>query len=343
MQPASLSTTALKALIDQLEAKVLQGEKPAFEEAMELMRIDCDDHATLSYLLQAAGRIQKQLRGRTMEPCSLLNAKSGKCAEDCSFCAQSAFYRTKDTVEYPLMPVDIMFNTAKKAKEKGAVRFCLVTSGMDITEDDFRKVVDTSRRIVNELEIACDVCIGFLDRGQIRELKQAGVTRVNINLQSSEEFYPSIVTTHTWTQRLENLRALKEEGMELCSGGIIGMGETLEDRIGLAFVLAELKAEVVPVNILDPRPGTKLEKQKKIHPNEIFKTVAVYRFILPWAELKIAGGRESSLTEEEQVQALQCGGDGIISGGYLTIGGNSFEADEKLLKKAGMKWGVRDH
>jgi biotin synthase len=249
------------------------------------------------------------------------------------------FYIQAETQTYPLIPVQEMMKTAQEAKAKGAERFCLVTSGMQLSEKDFTDIEITARHIVNELQIACDICVGFLSRQRIQRLKQAGVRRVNINLQSSEQFYPSIVTTHSWQDRLDNLKILKEEGMELCSGGIIGMGESHEDRLGLAFVLAELEAEVVPINILDARGGTKLEEQKKLSTFEILKSIAVFRFILPNSELKIAGGREVNLDFNNQVKALKCGGDGLITGGYLTTGGNSFEQDMKLIKEAGFQWG----
>lgn len=322
----------MKALIQELKIKVFSGGEISFQEAMRLA--SAEDVATVDFLLATAHEIA--LRFRTSQPdlCSLINAKSYLCSEDCSFCSQSSHYQT-GAKRYPLLnPREIL--VAAKASEAAGVRsFCIVTSGETLNDTEFGQILETFRLLHAETRLNLDGSLGSLTAERIRLLKEAGLRRCNHNLQCSREFYPRIVSTHTYDERKKTLDFLEQTGVELCSGGIFGMGETREDRIKLAFELKKYKLHCLPINILNPRPGTPLAGQPPMDPLEIVKTVAVFRLIHPYANLKLAGGRELNLGLYFQEKALRGGANGLVVGGYLTTGGNPVEEDFSMLHRAG--------
>lgn len=331
-------TENIKELIVQLKQKVLGGGEVSFDEAMQLVNIEDTD--VIDVLLNAAQEITFHFNSYEPGLCSLINAKSNLCGEDCGFCSQSVRFETRvDT--YGLMSVDEVVGAAKDFEKKGAHNFCIVTSGGALSNEEFEKIIEMYKRLGQETKMKLDGSLGFLTPERVRRLKEAGVRRFNNNLQSSREFYPKIVSTHTYETRLETMKYLMEGGMELCSGGILGMGETREDRIKMAFELKPYAPHCLPMNVLNPRPGTPLENAPKQEPLEMVKTIAVYRFIHPKANIKLAGGRELNLGPKYQQKALEGGANGLIIGGYLTTDGNPIKDDFEMLKKAGFKPGPK--
>ena len=326
----------MKSTIQDLKNKVLDGGEISFEEAMRLIEISIDDKENLETLLEAAREITFHFNSDEPGLCSLINAKSNLCGEDCGFCSQSVRFDTRVN-RYQLMSSEEVVTAAKDFEKKGAVNFCVVTSGGDFNETEFDGVLEIYRRLKAETNMSLAGSLGFLAPERVERLKEAGLRRFNNNLQSSREFYPNIVTTHTYDKRLETMDFLKDGNVEICSGGILGMGETREDRIKLAFELKPYAPHCLPMNILNPRPGTPLENVLPPDPMEMVKTIAVFRFIHPKANIKLAGGREVNLGSAYQEIALKAGANGLIIGGYLTTEGNPIKADFEMLKRAGFK------
>lgn len=322
----------VRDLIDSLKSRVLEGGEVTEAEARELIEIEKEED--VAYLQKAAHEITLHFNSAEPGLCSLINAKSYLCAEDCGFCAQSVRFDTRVN-RYQLMSSDEVVARAKEFERKGAKNFCVVTSGGELSDKEFEQVLEIYRRLKKETSMNLDGSLGFLTAERIRCLKEVGVRRYNDNLQSSREFYPKIVSTHSYDKRLETLNRLKDGDMEICSGGILGMGETREDRVKLAFELKPYSPHCLPMNVLNPRPGTPLENTPAPAPLEIVKTIAVFRFVHPRANIKLAGGREVNLTLEEQEGALRGGANGLIIGGYLTTEGNPFQTDLEMLKRAG--------
>lgn len=317
--------------IAELKEKVLEGGEIREGEALELMELE--GREALQCLLEAAHEITLHFNSNKPGLCSLINAKSYLCGEDCAFCAQSVRFET-GAERYDLLDEEVILHAAKKAEEKGAVNFCLVTSGAAPSDRDLEKLLQIIRRLRAVTSLNIDASLGFVTREQAEKLREAGLRRFNHNLQTSREFYPRIVSTHPYETRLATLEALREGGLELCAGGILGMGESREDRVKMAFELKRFQPECVPVNLLNPRPGTPLENAPPIDPLEAVKTIAVYRFILPRANIKLAGGREGGLREYQEA-ALKGGANGLIIGGYLTTKGNPMADDFAMLERAG--------
>jgi len=321
-------------LILELKTRVLHGGEVNFEEALRLLQLEKSDEIDL--LLESAREITHRFNSNKPGLCTLINAKSYLCGEDCGFCSQSVRFDTTAD-RYGLMHPDEVVEAAKRAETRGAQNFCIVTSGAAPTDDELEKIIFILKRLSDETNLNLDASLGFITEEQARRLKEAGLRRFNHNLQSSREFYPKIASTHSYETRLETIRALLESGLELCSGGILGMGETDEDRVKLAFELKPHAPHCIPINVLNPRPGTPLENQPRPDAAGVLKTIAVFRFIHPRANIKLAGGREVNLTLEEQEQALRGGANGLIIGGYLTTSGNSVEIDLGMLRSAGFE------
>ena len=318
------------AFVRDCMEKVLAGGSITPEEAEHLLATD--DVMTLA---ECANTITRAFNGDTVDVEALINAKSGKCPEDCSFCAQSTFYETGIS-KYPLLPKQVIIENARKAKDAGATSFCLVCAYRSPPEADFQQICDTIASIRSEVDMEVNVSLGFMTPERARKLKELGVKRYNHNLEASESYFSKICNTHDFADRVNTARIVKQAGLELCSGGIIGMGESQKQRIELAFSLASLRPEEVPINILIGREGTPMGGFEPIDPLEAIKTIAVWRFIMPKTILKIAGGREVHLKDKERL-ALKAGANGIITGGYLTTGGNAPNKDIAMIKEIGLK------
>jgi biotin synthase len=310
--------------------KVLEGNSISFKESEQLLATT--DIVTLA---ECANTITRIFNGDTVDVEALINAKSGKCPEDCSFCAQSTFYDTGIS-KYPLLPLEIILENARKAHEDGATSFCLVCAYRSPPEKDFEQICSTINEIRSKIGIEVNVSLGFLTPERAKRLKQLGVKRYNHNLEAAESYFSKICNTHEFKDRVNTAKIVKEAGLELCCGGIIGMGESSKQRIELAFSLASLHPDEVPINILIGREGTPLASQQPLDPIEAIKTIAVWRFIMPKTILKIAGGREIHLKDKDKL-ALKAGANGIITGGYLTTGGNTPKKDISMIREIGLK------
>lgn len=311
--------------------KILQGNQLTRVEALDLLKSSDDD---ILGILDAAFLIRRHYFSRDVTIHVIQNAKSGLCSEDCAFCSQAGKAHT-DAPHYALQTVAELLDGAREAYRLKALRYCVVTSGRGPSEKDLDIICEAVSQIKQEVSIQICTSLGLLNADQAFRLKEAGVDRFNHNLESSERFYPAICTTHSYAARRETAAIVKTAGMELCSGGLIGMGEDLEDRVELAFALREAQADSIPLNFLDPRPGTALEKLTRLTPSECLKTLAMFRFVNPDREIRLAGGREVCLGAM-QVLSLYAA-NSIFTTGYLTTLGQGYEEDMDMIQKAGFR------
>ena len=303
---------------------------------MDRQEINALLELSLPELISAADKIRQEFIGSDVELCNIMNAKSGLCGEDCRFCAQASRYATGASV-YPLKDKGEMLEAARRAKDIGADRFDIVTSGDSLTKEDLGKICDAVSEITNKIGIKMCASLGTLDENSFRLLKQAGLSRYHHNIETSREYFPKIVTTHTFQNRIDTVKAAKNSGLEVCSGGIIGMGETLQDRIEMVLCLKELDVDSVPINVLVPIRGTPLENKNTLSCAEAIKTIAIFRIILKNKMIKIAAGRESVL-KDFQALAFMAGANGMLIGGYLTIKGREVNEDQKLIEEIKKIW-----
>ena len=318
--------------IEYCKNKVFSGEGLASEDVKGLINVSELD---LGFLANTANEITREFNGPKVDVEQLNNIKKNACSEDCSFCAQSAFYNT-DVDSYQLPPAKEIVDQARKAQDEGAQSYCLVAAWREPSEEDFEKVCIIIEEINNEVGISIECSLGFLTTLQANRLKKLKVKRYNHNLETARSKFPEICSTHTYDDRINTLMIARKAGLQLCTGGIIGMGETREQRLELALDIATIHPEEVTINILVPFPGTPFELQTPLEESEIIRIFAVLRFLLPDSIIKISGGRETKLSDSGQ-GLLQGGANGIITSGYLTMGGNSSEKDLKLIKKIGLE------
>lgn len=318
-------------LILELGGKVLAGGELDATEALRLAELD---EAELPFLLAMADKIRRHFVGDEVDLCAIVNGRSGKCSEDCRFCAQSAHYQAKVDI-YPLRSRQELVAAAQKAKAAGAKRFSIVTSGRGSDKDkEFDLILEALQAIKKEAGIEVCASLGTLTPEHALQLKTAGVTRYHHNLESSRSFYPEICSTHGYDERIATIRHALAAGLEVCAGGIIGLGESFAQRIELALTLRELGVQSVPLNILNPIPGTPLGGQLPPAPREVLKTLTLFRFLLPKLAIRTAGGREVNL-RDLQGAALLGGVNGMLIGGYLTTGGRSPAADLQMIEDLG--------
>ena len=318
--------------INSCQEKVFSGIGISSKDAEKLFNIPDED---LKYLAVAANEITREINGEKIDIEQLNNIKKNACSEDCSFCGQSAFFDT-GIDSYQLPSPDEVVSRAKKAKQEGAESYCLVAAWREPSNRDFEKVCNIIQKINDLVGISVECSLGFLTEIQARKLKELNVKRYNHNLETAESKFSEICTTHTYQDRLNTLKIARKAGLELCTGGIIGLGETRQQRLELTLELASLYPEEVTINILVPIPGTPLELQTPLPKSEIVRMFAVVRFLLPEAVIKISGGRETQLDDSGE-ELLQSGANGIITSGYLTMGGNDSQKDLQMIKKIGLE------
>lgn len=290
--------------------------------------------AELPSLIALAHKVRLAWCGPEVELESLINAKSGGCPEDCAFCSQSAHFRTAVDV-YPMLDLAEVLAAARATAEAGATQFCIVVAVRGPDERLLRQVLEATEAVRAQTGLEVAVSLGILEPGQAERLAAAGVRRYNHNLETCRELFPSICSTHTWDERVETCRMAIAAGMELCCGGILGMGETLAQRVDFAFELAALEPCEVPINLLDPRPGTPMGAVPLLGAREALQAIALFRLILPGAWLRLAGGRERVLGEL-QAMGLYAGANALIVGNYLTTIGRAPSDDVALLESLGM-------
>ena len=284
--------------------------------------------------LQAGARlIQRHYRGNHIDLCTIINGKSGRCSEDCKYCAQSARHHT-GIDEYDFLTTEKILEVALADERAGANRFSIVTSGRALSGKSFERAIETYKILHARLKIDLCASHGILSGEQLQRLRAAGVKRYHHNLETSRRFFPQICTTHTYDERIQTIKLARAAGLEVCSGGIIGMGETWQDRIDLAFELAALEIKSIPINILTPIKGTPLENLPKLKPEEILRTIAIFRYINPTADVRFAAGRK--FLPDRGASALLNGASAAITGNMLTTPNNNIEADLKLLSELGL-------
>lgn len=309
-----------------LTEKVLNGGQITEEEALKLYG------EPLEELCESADRIRRHFCGSRFDLCTIINGKSGRCSENCRFCAQSAHNHTGVT-EYPLLPDDEIVAQAKRDHEQGVLRYSIVTSGKRLSDGEVERMCGVIRRIRSEVGIQVCVSFGLLNEEQYRKLKEAGASRVHNNLETSGENFANVCTTHTFDDKVMAIRAAQAAGLAVCSGGIMGLGETPKDRISMAMSLRELGIKSVPVNMLNPIPGTPFEKNPRLTADDMRRIVAVYRFILPEASIRLAGGR--GLLEDKGKGCFASGANAAISGDMLTTAGITTKTDLEMLEELG--------
>ncbi len=312
--------------VETLAKEIMEGRLIGREEALWLWE------QPLEELCEQADRIRKHFCAGRFDLCTIINGKSGRCSENCRFCAQSAHNHT-GAAEYPLLSAEEIVAQAKREDAQGVLRYSIVTSGKRLTDREVDEMCEAVRQIRRECRLSVCISFGLLGEEQYRKLKEAGVTRVHNNLETSRNHFPEICTTHTFDDKVAAIRAAQAAGLTVCSGGIMGMGETKEDRIDMALTLRELGIGSVPVNLLNPIPGTPLERQKPLTADDMRRIVAVYRFLLPDAFIRLAGGR--GLLADKGKGCFQSGANAAITGDMLTTAGITVETDKELLKELG--------
>lgn len=313
--------------VEQLKNKVLGGGEVTREEALELM------DAPLETLSQAADQLREHFCGDRFDMCTIVNGKCGKCSEDCKYCAQSAHYQTSLEESYPLLSTEELVKGAAENKRQGVLRYSIVTSGRKLSDREVDQVCESIRAIREQVGIEVCVSFGLLGEEAFRKLKEAGASRVHCNLESSRRYFPQVCTTHTYDEKTETMKAARRAGLSVCSGGIIGLGETMEDRIDMVLTARELGVKSVPVNLLNPIPGTPYEHNPVLTEDELRRVVAIFRFLIPDGNIRLAGGR--GLLEDKGARCFCSGANAAISGDMLTTAGITVERDLEMLHKLG--------
>src|SRR3984957_4555292 len=301
-------------------------------EALELGELT--DHAEIEGLVERAWRARVEQFGDSTDMCSLVNAKSGGCAEDCGFCAQSRF-ADADTPMHAMMEPEQMLEHARAAEAAGAHRFCMVAQGQGLSRRDFEKILAGARLVAEHTNLKRCASIGHMSVERAKALREAGIQRVHHNVESAESFYPEVLTTVRYQGRLRTIDAVREAGLETCVGGILNLGETREQRVEMAFQLAEINPTSVPINLLNPRPGTKFGDRELMDPWEVVKWIAIFRLILPEALFRLCGGRVENLGEL-QATAVKAGLNGVMMGNFLTTLGNTPDEDRAMFSELGL-------
>ena len=293
----------------------------------------------LEELIDISHKITLENFDNTVEACSIISAKTGACSENCKYCSQSK-HNHAEIECHPLMDVETVKKAALSAKENGATRFCIVTSGRVPTGEDFEKILEMIREVASIDGLHCCASLGLLSEEQIKRIKEAGVERYNHNINTSKNYHSHICTTHKFEDRVNTVKTIQKHGIEACCGVIIGMGESREDRVDMALSLRELNPKTVPINFLNPIKGTPLEGyEDKIDEEEILKTICIFRIALPHSLLRYAGGRTTRLSKYNQKIGIIAGVNSVLVGNYLTTCGSKAEEDKQMLKELDLVMG----
>lgn len=322
-----------KELIDDMIEIALKGQSISSDKALQL---ESFTHEELDYLFIGTDRIRDKFKGDDVKICSIVNAKSGRCVEDCSFCAQSSSFQT-DAPETELMSVEEMVAAAKEAEAFGANEFSIVASGTKMDDrKELDKVIAAVRRIKAETKLETCCSLGLMELDDLKELKAAGLDRCHHNLETAASFFNKIVTTHTYEDEVKAVQNAKEAGLQVCVGGIFGMGETFAQRVELAFSIRELGTQSLPINFLKPIEGTGLDHLETIEYYDALKTIALLRLVLPKIDLFVCGGREEVMTDKQE-QLFSAGANGILGGNYLTTKGQDPKRDIEMIQSLGLR------
>ena len=317
------------SFVQELKNKILNDNYVTTrEDAIKLLDAD------LNELTTAANEIREKLHGKNFDFCSIINGRSGRCSENCKYCAQSSYYHT-GAPEYKLLGVEEILADAKKREAAGIPRYSIVTSGRTLTKNDVEQISETIRRIKKETKLSVCLSSGLLNREQFDQLKAAGLTRFHNNLETYRRHFPDVCTTHTYDDKIAALQNALAAGLEICSGGIMGLGETMEDRIDMCIDLRELDVKSTPINVLNAIPGTPFENLPKVTNDEFCRIVAIYRFINPQAYLRLAGGR--GVLGDDGERAFKSGANATITDDMLTTSGVKSAKDFELVRKLGFE------
>jgi len=317
--------------ISEIVARIIDGGSITSEEAVRLAALEGSE---VYDLFRGASRIKDHFVGAQVHLCSIINAKSGRCAEDCAFCAQSA-HHTTDAPVYPLVQEERLLESARAAEASGSACFGIITSGTTVNGAELEQILTALRRIRRETGILPSCSLGIIDQATAEKLKEAGMDTYHHNLETAESFFPSICTTHPYQDDVDTVRAVKNAGLKVCCGGIFGLGESAEQRVEMAFTLKELDVDSVPINFLNPIEGTRLEGAAHISAQECLKTIALYRMILPDKRITVCGGREKNL-RDLQSWIFFAGANGTMIGNYLTTQGRNIDVDLKMFDDLGL-------
>ncbi len=324
--------------IEKIANRVIEGEGISYEEAHFLMKIDGNEIYDLLYW---ANSIRYNSFKNVISLCSIISARQGSCTEDCRFCSQSSRYQTEIT-NFPLVEREEISEAVERGKEYKSNCVGVVTSGYSLDgNDDFDRICEDAYELSKEDGLPIHTSIGTITSKMAKKLVSSGVEMINHNLETSESYYPNICTTHSYNDRVETIKIAKEAGLKICSGGVFGIGESIEDRLDLAFRLKELDVEAIPLNFLSTVKGTPSSIEKPLEPMEILKIIAVFRHIFPDKELKVAGGREKNL-RDVQSWMFYAGANSTMIGDYLTTRGKSHDDDLQMIKDLGLTYEERD-
>jgi biotin synthase len=307
---------------------------PLITRAEALQLGELDDRADIEALVERAWQARQQRFGESTDMCSLVNAKSGGCAEDCGFCAQSRFAEA-ETPMHAMMEPEQMLEHARAAEAAGAHRFCMVTQGQGLSKRDFEKVLDGARLVAEHTNLKRCASIGHMSAARAKALREAGIQRVHHNVETAESYYDEVSTTVRYAARLRTIDAVREAGLETCVGGILNLGESREQRVEMAFELAKIDPTSVPINLLNPRPGTKFGDRDHMDPWEAVKWIAIFRLILPAALFRLCGGRVENLGALQPL-AVKAGLNGVMMGNFLTTLGSTPDEDQAMFTDLGL-------
>lgn len=316
--------------IDELQKKALEG---GISEGDALKLYEAGKEYPY-HLYAAASALRERFKGKDIQLCCIINAKSGRCSEDCKFCAQSSHYNTEAPI-YPLLSADKIIEEAKTVAGYGVKRYGIVTSGKRISGDKEWREILAAVEGVRKIGVLPCASLGIVGAERMAQLRDAGLYRYHHNLETSRSFFPNICTTHDYEEDVDTVRAAKEAGLSVCSGGLIGLGEAMEHRIEMAFTLKELDVDSVPMNILNPIPGTPLADIASLSPQEILATIAIYRFILPSKDIRLCGGKEKNLRQLLPLGIL-AGCSALMTGNYLTTTGRDAGCDLEMIRDLGL-------
>lgn len=331
--PPLTTTSALKEWYDA----ILSGHRLDRAEAESLLEIP-NETATFDLLLKLADDLRCHYLGNCIELCSIINAKSGRCSEDCKFCAQSAHYDAPAET-YDLMHYEPIAEMAKTNEAAGVHRFSLVMSGRGIDEADLTKVLAHYKQLQADTKMSLCASLGLMTEVDLKRLTETGVTMYHHNLETGPRYYEEICTTHSYQDRIDTIQAAKRAGLKICSGGIIGMGETWQDRLDMVFVLRDLEVVSIPVNVLNPILGTPFAHLPRISQAEILKTIAIFRWVHPTADIRLGGGRH--LIDRAGRDAFRSGASATITGDYLTTVGQDMAGDRRMFESLHLPLGLR--
>ena len=312
----------------EIAEKIIEGERLQSTDDLKLLL-----ETPLEKLQEGAAAIQKKFCGNHIDLCTIINGKSGRCGEDCKYCAQSAEHKT-GIDEYKFLPTQEILTVAKLNEKAGVNRFSIVTSGRALSGEDFEKAIEAYKILRENLKIDLCASHGILNAEQFKKLRATGVTSYHHNIETSRRFFPQICTSHTYDDRINTIKIAQAAGFNVCSGGIIGMGETWQDRIDMAFELFNLDIQSIPINALMAVKGTPLENRPPLSADEILRTIAIFRFINPTANIRLAAGRK--LLPDFGASALLHGASASITGNMLTTSGTTIKGDMKILEKLGL-------